>query len=647
MIATLYKKYSNRFVSRWLILGFDMSLCAFSFFISYLLRFNFEQHLVNTNNLSIGLTITLLFFTCSFLYFRSYTGIIRHTSFEDALLLLKAVTLSTTLLGVWSVYLKADGKAASNIYIPLSVLAINYFITLFLLVISRFFVKNIYETLVANYQSTTKILIYGAGNSGIITKNVLLNDKKKHYEILGFIDDNESKINKTVEGIRVYSLANAFSKFVINSESNVEVIVAIHQISASAKTKISDLFLEKGIVVKTTPPISKWVGGGFEVNQIKNVKIEDLLSRDTISIENQQISEEINKKTILVTGAAGSIGSEIVRQLIQFAPAKIILVDQAESALYDLEFEIKNSLAADTVVKFFVADITDKNRTRRIFQKVQPHFVFHAAAYKHVPLMEEHPYEAVKVNVLGTKNIADLSAEMGVEKFVMVSTDKAVNPTNVMGATKRLAEMYTQSMNDISGIETKFIATRFGNVLGSNGSVIPIFKKQIENGGPITVTHPDITRYFMTIPEACQLVLEAGAMGQGGEVFVFDMGESVKIVDLAKKMIVLSGLQLGRDIQIEYSGLRPGEKLYEELLNNNENTLPTHHPKIMIAQLVRPSFAAMEIALTKIEHQLNEGSNHDLIAAIKQVIPEYISNNSIYEDLDQVNLQANKRLQNK
>jgi FlaA1/EpsC-like NDP-sugar epimerase len=554
-------------------------------------------------------------------------------------LLFKVISLGSFAAGFLSLLVRYWGKIDTLYYVPISILCIDYFICLFLLISSRFLAKSTYEFIISGVKRSGNVMIYGAGYSGLTTKNVLLNDKKKHYEILGFIDDNPSKINKTIEGLRVYSLEAALNKF-MGSESPLEVILAINHLSTSERTKISDAFLERGVVVKTTPPLSKWVGGEFEINQIRKIKIEDLLSRDTISIDNKHISSEINNKTVLVTGAAGSIGSEIVKQLVPFYPAKIILVDQAESALYDLKFEIRNIIPENTIVQFVVADVTDRVRMRQIFDKARPHFVFHAAAYKHVPLMEDHPYEAIKVNVIGTKNIADLAAEMSVEKFVMVSTDKAVNPTNVMGATKRLAEMYTQSMNGVSGIETKYIATRFGNVLGSNGSVIPIFKKQIENGGPITVTHPEITRYFMTIPEACQLVLEAGTMGQGGEVFVFDMGESVKIVDLAKKMILLSGLQLGKDIQIEYSGLRPGEKLYEELLNDNENTLPTHHPKITIAKLVTPSYAAMEIALGEIERLLYEGTNRDLIATIKQLIPEYISNNSIYEALDEVKNKA-------
>jgi FlaA1/EpsC-like NDP-sugar epimerase len=382
------------------------------------------------------------------------------------------------------------------------------------------------------------------------------------------------------------------------------------------------------------PPVEKWVGGEFSINQIHNVKIEDLLERDIIKTNNQQIGKEIDGKVILITGAAGSIGSEIVRQSLNFFPSKIVLLDQAESALYDLEFEIKKKIPHNTIINVAIADVSDRNRIRRVFAQNKPDIVFHAAAYKHVPLMENNPYEAIKVNILGTKNLADCSAEFNVEKFILVSTDKAVNPTNVMGATKRIAEMYTQSMNTVDGIRTQFIATRFGNVLGSNGSVIPLFKKQIENGGPVTVTHPEITRYFMTIPEACQLVLEAATMGKGGEVFVFDMGESVKIVDLAKKMIQLSGLRVGKDIAIEFSGLRPGEKLYEELLNDNESTLSTHHAKIMRAKVITPSFSAMEIALEELEKILYSGNSLSLVAQMKAIVPEYISNNSVYQSLD-------------
>jgi FlaA1/EpsC-like NDP-sugar epimerase len=388
------------------------------------------------------------------------------------------------------------------------------------------------------------------------------------------------------------------------------------------------------VVVKALPPVDKWVEGEFAMNQIHNVKIEDLLGREVIQMNNKRIGEEISGKVILVTGAAGSIGSEIVRQLIAYFPAKLVLVDQAESALYDLEYELAGKVPTNVQLIVNVADVSDTRRISKIFKNHRPDIIFHAAAYKHVPLMENNPYEAIKTNVIGTRILAELAAEVGVDKFVMVSTDKAVNPTNVMGATKRLAEMYTQSMNQLEGVKTKFIATRFGNVLGSNGSVIPLFKKQIERGGPVTVTHPEITRYFMTIPEACELVLEAATMGQGGEVFVFDMGESVKIIDLAKKMITLSGLRVDKDIEIRYTGLRPGEKLYEELLNNDENTLPTHHPKILIAEVNTPSYAYMEVATNDLNHLLSSGTNNSIVAKIKEIIPEYKSNNSVFETLD-------------
>ena len=634
MSEHLLSKYSNKFVSRWLILAVDVMIVSLSFVTANVLRHNFHISTINGQLVERQFLFMLYIRLGCFFYFRSYTGIIRHTSIEDAILLLKTITLSSFVAGTLSLIIRYIYGFDTPYYVPFSILGIDYFICLFLLVSSRFLVKSVYESLIVELKSSKNVLIYGAGYSGLITKNVLLNDKIKGYRILGFIDDNQAKLNKTIEGIRVYSREEAVNKFLDIETDSIDVIVAIKKISPSAKRQISDFFLEKGIVVKALPPVEKWVNGEFSVNQIHNVKIEDLLERDSIEISNQLIGKEVDGRVIMVTGAAGSIGSEIVRQLLCYFPAKIVLVDQAESALYDLEFEIKKLIPDNTTVQIAIGDVSDKVRMSRIFRASQPHLVFHAAAYKHVPMMENNPYEAVKVNIGGTRIIADLSAEYGVGKFVMVSTDKAVNPTNVMGATKRVAEMYTQSMNYVSGVNTKYIATRFGNVLGSNGSVIPLFKRQIEQGGPITVTHPEITRYFMTIPEACQLVLEAGTMGTGGEVFVFDMGEPIKITDLAKKMITLSGLREGKDIQIEYSGLRPGEKLYEELLNNNENTLPTHHPKIMCAKVITPSFAIMEVVLDELDRLLYEGNNRELIGQIKSIVPEYISNNSVYEELD-------------
>jgi FlaA1/EpsC-like NDP-sugar epimerase len=635
------RRYSNRFLSRWLVLAIDMGIVAFSFSAATLLRMNFHYTEIDFDLFRFHFLLLIVVRASSFFYFQSYSGIIRHTSIEDALLILKAVFSGTFIAGAISLTFRYYFNLETYLYVPMSILAIDFFICLFLMVSLRFLVKSFYESFINEFKPAVGVLIYGAGYSGLMTKNVIQNDRGINYQVLGFIDDNESKIGKTIEGIRVFSQPEALEKFV-ESYEGLQVIMAIKNISSKAKRKISDVFLDRGVVVKTLPPVEKWVNGEFAMNQIHNVKIEDLLGREEIQMNNKQISSEMNSKSIMVTGAAGSIGSEIVRQLLAYFPSKVILVDQAESGLFDLEYELAGKIPTNTEIVVKVADVSDAHRMGSIMRTHKPSIIFHAAAYKHVPLMEKNPYEAIKINILGTRNIAELAAENGVDKFVMVSTDKAVNPTNVMGATKRFAEMYTQSMNQLEGVHTKFIATRFGNVLGSNGSVIPLFKKQIERGGPITVTHPEITRYFMTIPEACELVLEAATMGGGGEVFVFDMGESVKIINLAKKMITLSGLRVDRDIEIKFTGLRPGEKLYEELLNNNENTLPTHHPKILKATLNTPSYSFMEIQASDLERILHEGDNNDLVAKIKDVIPEYKSNNSIFEKLDKQAYQIKK-----
>ena len=631
--SSFIRKYSNRFLSRWLVLVFDSLIVIFSFSIATLLRMNFQLMEIDFSVFASQLIFVLGLRLLAFLYFQSYAGIIRHTSIEDAILILKAVFAGSFGAVMVSAVIRNTLGFEHVFNLSASILIIDFFICLFWMVILRFFVKSFYESFVNQFKPTIGVLIYGAGYTGMLTKNVFQTDRSTNYKILGFIDDNESKIGKTIEGIKVYSLPEVLDKFV-GSNDGMEVIMAINNMSAKSKRKISDIFLDRGVVVKALPPVDKWVEGEFAMNQIHNVKIEDLLGREVIQMNNKRIGEEISGKVILVTGAAGSIGSEIVRQLIAYFPAKLVLVDQAESALYDLEYELAGKVPTNVQLIVNVADVSDTRRVSKIFKNHRPDIIFHAAAYKHVPLMENNPYEAIKTNVIGTRILSELAAEVGVEKFVMVSTDKAVNPTNVMGATKRLAEMYTQSMNQLEGVKTKFIATRFGNVLGSNGSVIPLFKKQIERGGPVTVTHPEITRYFMTIPEACELVLEAATMGQGGEVFVFDMGESVKIIDLAKKMITLSGLRVDKDIEIRYTGLRPGEKLYEELLNNDENTLPTHHPKILIAEVNTPSYAYMEVATNDLNHLLSSGTNNSIVAKIKEIIPEYKSNNSVFETLD-------------
>ncbi len=631
--SSFIRKYSNRFLSRWLVLVFDSLIVLFSFSIATLLRMNFQLSEIDFSIFASQLIFILGLRLLAFLYFQSYAGIIRHTSIEDAILILKAVFVGSFGAVVVSGLIRNSLGFEHVFNLSASILIIDFFICLFWMIILRFFVKSFYESFINQFKPTIGVLIYGAGYTGMLTKNVFQTDRSTNYKILGFIDDNESKIGKTIEGIKVYSLPEVLDKFV-GSNDGLEVIMAINNMSAKSKRKISDIFLDRGVIVKALPPVDKWVEGEFAMNQIHNVKIEDLLGREVIQMNNKRIGDEISGKVILVTGAAGSIGSEIVRQLIAYFPAKLVLVDQGESALYDLEYELAGKVPANVQLIVNVADVSDTRRVSKIFKTHRPDIIFHAAAYKHVPLMENNPYEAIKTNVIGTRILAELASELGVEKFVMVSTDKAVNPTNVMGATKRLAEMYTQSMNQLEGVKTKFIATRFGNVLGSNGSVIPLFKKQIERGGPVTVTHPEITRYFMTIPEACELVLEAATMGQGGEVFVFDMGESVKIIDLAKKMITLSGLRVDKDIEIRYTGLRPGEKLYEELLNNDENTLPTHHPKILVAEVNTPSYAYMEVATNELNLLLTSGDNNSIVAKIKEMIPEYKSNNSVFETLD-------------
>ena len=389
--------------------------------------------------------------------------------------------------------------------------------------------------------------------------------------------------------------------------------------------ELTDKFLNLDIKVKTIPPLSKWIEGDFQSNQIKQVNIDDLLDRDQICIDNPVVKSKVSGKVVLVTGAAGSIGSEISRQLASYNIKKLILIDQAESPLYDLQQELIQE-GDDNFVPI-VCDVRDRFKLERIFKKYNPDRVFHAAAYKHVPLMEKSPYEAIKINVLGTKNVADLALKYNIERFVMVSTDKAVNPTNVMGASKRIAELYISCLSK-KATKTKYTTTRFGNVLGSNGSVIPLFKKQIENGGPLTVTHKEITRYFMTIPEACSLVLEAGTMGQGGEIYIFDMGKSVKIFDIAKRMIYLSGLKYPEDIDIKITGLRPGEKLYEELLANGENTTKTYHDKIMIAKTSEIDSSIVKERIEGLIHNFKSLTNKELVKEMKAIIPEYISQNS-------------------
>jgi FlaA1/EpsC-like NDP-sugar epimerase len=504
------------------------------------------------------------------------------------------------------------------------------------LITSRVSIKSIYNSIFQIKSFENKILIYGAGELGQMAQHAIKSDYSLKSKVVAFIDDNSSLHGKRIGGIPVISLEKAF-KTTATANDITEVIIAIAQdrLNKTSKRKVVDLCIESGIRVREIPVVSSWIGNELKSKHFKDIEIEDLLGRDAISLDKVKIKEGVKNSIVLVTGAAGSIGSEIVRQLISFNAKQVILLDQAESPLYDLQNEI---IAANNNPNFevVIASVTNKKKIRRVFEKYRPNIVFNAAAYKHVPLMEEFPGEAIHVNIGGTKILADLSVEFGVEKFVFISTDKAVNPSNVMGASKRLSELYIQSLAQNNGISTKFITTRFGNVLGSNGSVVPLFKKQIKAGGPITLTHKEIERFFMTIPEACQLVLEAGFMGKGGEIFIFDMGNPVKIIHLAEKMISLSGLIPNKDIEIKVTGLRPGEKLYEELMNGKEELQPTYNDKIMIGKFEEHNYMKINWAIIKLINSVDELEDSELVAQLKAIVPEFVSKNSAHAVLDEV-----------
>ncbi|WP_440882014.1 polysaccharide biosynthesis protein [Tenacibaculum sp. C7A-26P2] len=629
MLKNLLIKSIDKYASKWIVLVIDVVLVCISFVLAYTVRFNASLNF-DLNSFYYQIPFIIIVSTISFLTVGSYRGIIRHTGTRDAFNVFVGITL-LSMITIFIVIINSALKIFPSFTIPKSIIIIHYLISIIVLVISRYIFKAFFEIISTELDDITNVLIYGAGDSGLITYGALNRDTKNNYQVIGFADENLNKVGKKIDRIKIYNGNRINKDFILKKEIN-EIIISIQNIKSEKLLVLTDKLLALDVKVKIVPPLSKWIDGDLEANQIKQVKIEDLLDRKPISIDNPIVNRDVNDKTILVTGAAGSIGSEISRQLSNYSYKHLIIVDQSESALYDLQQELNQKGKINFTA--IVADVRDKVRMSHLFKEYKPDKVFHAAAYKHVPLMEMSPYEAVKINIEGTKNIADLSIENNVERFVMVSTDKAVNPTNVMGATKRVAEMYISCLSNRTDHTTKFTTTRFGNVLGSNGSVIPLFKKQIENGGPLTVTHQDITRFFMTIPEACRLVLEAGTMGNGGEIYIFDMGQSVKIYDLAKRMIHLSGFKFPEDIDIHITGLRPGEKLYEELLANGENTTPTYHEKIMIAKNQKINFQQVSNKITELCSANKTYNNDKTVVLIKAIVPEYISNNSKYQKLD-------------
>ncbi len=620
---------SKKHIPRWIILLIDLGICASAFIFAYLLRFNFSIPDHELKPVAYTLPWVVLVRAVSFYLGKTYAAIVRFTSGKDAERIFLVVTIGSVVFAATSLVTHFFTPIGLFI-IPFSIIIIDYVLTMFVMIGSRGLIKSIYMEQTNPTRAKRDVIIFGAGEAGVIAKRTLDRDAGTKYRVSYFVDDDQNKSGKTLEGVKIYH-ADKLRELLETKDIN-QMVIAVQNISAARKQFVIDTCMDYNIRVLNVPPVDRWINGELSFRQIQKVKIEDLLERDPIRLDMVAIEKQIKGKIVLISGAAGSIGSEIARQASAFKPKKLILLDQAESPLYDLELEMKEKLSLENF-EAVLGDVRNADRMENVFRTYNPEIIYHAAAYKHVPSIENNPSEAILVNIKGSKILADKAVEHGVSDFVFISTDKAVNPTNVMGASKRLAEMYIQGLSKRQG-KTKFITTRFGNVLGSNGSVVLRFRKQIEQGGPVTVTDPEVSRYFMTIPEACQLVLEAGATGVGGEIYIFDMGKSMKIDDMAKKMIKLSKLELNKDIKLVYTGLRPGEKLKEELLANQENTRPTHNSKIMIAKVREYDWESITTEIDTLINMFAAQDNEVIVKKMKEIVPEFKSSNSVYEALD-------------
>ena len=627
----IFHRYlSAKVLPIWTILLIDVLIIVVSSLLAYALRYDFRSIFLESSTIDKTIVWTVIVNLVFFRVFRTYSNVLRFSSFIDIMRIFVSLTVSYALLMISSVLLASylDIRLA-----PVSVLFMAYIISFAIMSCSRIVVKMFYELLNFDGSHSANVFIYGAKEAGVNIAKALRVNLRNHYRLRGFIADEPELINKVMMGVKVFPNDESLID-VLNDRDVHTIIISPAKMEELKKSDMADRLLAHNIKLMTAPPLSEWSGQTLNRTQLKEIQIEDLLQRDPIEIDIHKVASYLEGKRVMITGAAGSIGSEIMRQVASFNPYKLILVDQAETPLHDIRLELQDrwrDIDAETII----ADISNATRMEDIFKEYQPQYIFHAAAYKHVPMMEDNVSESIQINVFGTRTLADLAVKYGAEKFVMISTDKAVNPTNVMGCSKRICEIYVQSLakklQEKGGHVTQFITTRFGNVLGSNGSVIPRFRDQIQRGGPVTVTHPEIIRYFMTIPEACRLVLEAGSMGNGGEIYIFDMGKPVKIVDLAKRMISLSGRT---DVKIEFTGLRHGEKLYEELLNVKELTKPTYHEKIMIATVREYDYDEVKQRIQKLIEVSYTYDQMQIVAAMKDIVPEFISKNSCFEALD-------------